>query len=307
MSVITDWTADKARDFNKGNLSFAHRLHERAMFNDAGLADLLDRYPREHLGVFTMGEDPVAWRSWRRGLAGDLSGAELLAAAKAGRIWLNLRACNDFLDEYRALAGEIFADKEANVPGLKTFKQDVGVLISSANAQVFYHLDVPLVSLWQIRGHKRVWVYPPAEPYVGPEALEKIVLRETAEQFDFDPAWDTGAAVYDLTPGSMVTWRQNAPHRIENGPMLNVSLSIEFMTAPALLRANVIYGNGVLRRKLGWTPALKAGAGPANLAKVVLARAAKAAGLIKPNPRVLPPSFNLAEAIPGLDAKPAAA
>jgi hypothetical protein len=174
------------------------------------------------------------------------------------------------------------------------------VLISSANAQVFYHLDVALVSLWQIRGQKRVWVYPPEEPYVGPEALEKIVLRETAEQFDFNPQWDAGAAVYDLTPGSMVTWKQNAPHRIENGPMLNVSLSIEFMTAPALLRANVIYGNGVLRRKLGWTPALKAGAGPANLGKLLIARAAKAAGLIKPNPRILPPSFNLAEGAPGV-------
>ncbi|MDQ0465712.1 hypothetical protein QO010_003504 [Caulobacter ginsengisoli] len=299
MSVITDWSADKARDFTQGNLAFNHRLHERPMFDDAGLASLLDRYPREHLGVFTMGDDPVAWRSWRRGLAGDLSGAELLEAAKAGRIWLNLRACNDFLDDYAALSGEIFADKAANT-GVKTFKQDVGVLISSANAQVFYHLDVPLVSLWQIRGHKRVWVYPPTEPYVGPEALERIVLRETAEQFDFNPAWDAGAAVYDLTPGSMVTWKQNAPHRIENGPMLNVSLSIEFMTAPALLRANVIYGNGVLRRKLGWTPALKGGVGPANLAKVLVARAAKAAGLIKPNPRILPPSFNLSEGVPGV-------
>jgi hypothetical protein len=300
MSVIDDWSADKARDFTRANLAFSHRLHERPMFDDAGLAGLLDRYPREHLGVFTMGEDPVAWRTWRRGVAGDLSGAELLAAAKAGRIWLNLRAVNDVLEDYAALSDEIFADKEAHVPGLRTFKRDLGVLISSANAQVFYHLDVPLVSLWQIRGHKRVWVYPPEQPYVGPEALEKIVLRETAEQFDFDPSWDAGAAVYDLTPGSMVTWKQNAPHRIENGPMLNVSLSIEFMTAPALLRANVIYGNGVLRRKLGWTPALKPGVGPANLGKVLLARAAKATGLIKPNPRLLPSSFNLAEGIPGV-------
>ena len=45
---------------------------------------------------------------------------------------------------------------------------------------------------------------------------------------------DREAQVFDLTPGRMVTWAQNAPHRIENGPMLNVSLSIEFMTPPAL-------------------------------------------------------------------------
>jgi hypothetical protein len=165
---------------------------------------------------------------------------------------------------------------------------------------VFYHLDVPLVSLWQVRGQKRVWVYPVAEPYVSDEALERIVLKESAEQFAYDPAWDAGAEVHDLTPGQMVTWVQNAPHRIENGPMLNVSLSIEFMTPAALLRANVIYANGVLRRRLGARPRIDAGATAPALAKLAVARAAKALNLQKPNPRVLPTSFRLDAKQPGL-------
>jgi hypothetical protein len=118
-------------------------------------------------------------------------------------------------------------------------------------------------------------------------ALEKIVLRETAEQFAFDPAWDAGAEAYDLTPGKMVTWRQNAPHRIENGPMLNVSLSIEFMTPPALMRANVIYANGVLRRRLGARPRVQNGFGPTALGKLAVARGAKALKLQRP-PRPSP-------------------
>ena len=200
MSAITDWTAQKARDFSKANLAFEHGLHRDAMFMDAGLASLLDRYPRDKLGVFTMGEDPVDWQSWRKGSAGDLSGAQLLEAAKAGRIWLNLRHANDHLPEYAALEERIFQDQQ-KATGVRAFKRDLGVLISSANAQVFYHLDVTLVSLWQIRGQKRVWVYPVAEPYIGDEQLERIVLKETAEQFAYDPAWDQGAEVYDLTPG----------------------------------------------------------------------------------------------------------
>ncbi len=293
MSVITDWTAGKAKGFTRENLTFQHALHQRAMFTDEGLAETLDRYPRSALGVFTMGQDPVAWDTWRRGAAGDLSGAQLLEAAKAGRIWLNLRETNLHLPEYAALSDEIFADKAAHAPGVKTFKRDLGLLISSADAQVFYHLDVALVSLWQIRGQKRVWVYPVAEPYVSDEQLERIVLRETAEQFGYRPQWDAGAEVHDLTPGSMVTWRQNAPHRIENGSMLNVSLSVEFMTPAALLRANVIYANGVLRRRLGAHPAIDAGVTPAAVAKLAVARAAKALKLQKPNPKVLPTSFRL--------------
>lgn len=291
--MILDWTPDKALAFTRQNLSFQHDLHMRALFDDAGLEALLDQYPRDALGVFTMGDDPSAWRTWRKGTAGELSGARLLDAAKSGRIWLNLRAVNRHLPAYAALADEIFREKEAQAPGLRTFKRDLGVLISSANAQVFYHLDVPLVSLWQIRGQKRVWVYPVAEPFVSAVQLERIVLKETAEQFAFEPTWDAAAQIYDLTPGTMVTWRQNAPHRIENGPMLNVSLSIEFMTPAAVARANLIYANGVLRRRAGLAPRLQEGLTAANLGKLLLARGAKAMNWQTPHERALPVTFAL--------------
>ena len=39
--------------------------------DDEGLARLLDQYPRDQLGVFTMGEDPKAWTTWRKGAAGN--------------------------------------------------------------------------------------------------------------------------------------------------------------------------------------------------------------------------------------------
>ena len=300
MSIIKDWTPEKGRAFTRENLAFEHGLHERPMFDDAGLEELLDTYPRDKLGVFTMGEDPKAWTTWRRGRADTLSGGQLLEAAKTGRIWLNLRHTNEYLEPYRQLEAEIFAEKHANAPGLKTFKRDLGMLISSANAQVFYHLDVSLVTLWQLRGQKKVWVYPVDEPYVSEEDLERIVLRETAEQFAFDPAWDAGAESHVLTPGKMVTWKQNAPHRIENGPMLNVSLSVEFMTPQALMRANVIYANGLMRRRLGAQPKLVDGFTPANIGKLAVARGAKALNLQKPNERVLVPSFRLDAGRPGL-------
>ncbi|MDX5393293.1 MAG: hypothetical protein LPJ86_05665 [Caulobacteraceae bacterium] len=298
--IIRDWTPEKARAFGDRTLTFDHDLHTRPLFSDEGLAEALEAYPRNRLGVFTMGEDPADWASWRKGRADDLSGADLLAAAKAGRIWLNLREANRYLAPYADLAEEVFAEKERQVPGLKTFKRDVGLLISSAKAHVSYHLDVPLVSLWQVRGVKRVWVYPPAAPFVGEEDLEKIVLRESAEQFPYQPDWDAGAEMVELTPGRMVTWAQNAPHRIENGPMLNVSLSMEFMTPQALMRANVIYANGVLRRRAGLRPRLQTGFGPANLGKLAIARGAKALKLQKPNERVLPATFRLDAGQPGV-------
>ena len=89
--MILDWTPEKAAAFGRANLQFAHDLHLRPLFSDDGLAAALDRYPRDQLGVFTMGDDPVAWRTWRRGSGEGLTGAQLLEAVKAGRIWFNLR------------------------------------------------------------------------------------------------------------------------------------------------------------------------------------------------------------------------
>ena len=296
--MILDWTPEKAAAFGRAELAFQHDLHTRPMFDDDGLADALDRYPRDQLGVFTMGDDPVAWRTWRRGSAEGLSGAELLAAVKTGRVWYNLRNADKHLPEYGVLTDEVFADKAANA-GVRTLRRDLGLLISSPNVQVFYHLDTPLVSLWQVRGEKRVWVYPPHAPFVTDEQLERIVLRESAEQFAYDPAWDESAQVFALTPGRMVTWRQNAPHRIENGPMLNVSLSFEFMTPRARLRANAVYGNGVLRRRAGLKPRVRDGVRPGTLAAAGVARAAKALKLQKAHEGALPVTFRVDPTAPG--------
>lgn len=294
-SVITDWTAAKAKAFTRETLQFRHKLQHRLMFTDPALEEILDRYPRDRLGVFTMGSAPTDWKSWKRGVAGDLSGAELLDQARSGRIWLNLRAVNEHDRAYAELCDEIFDDKARFAPQVKTFKRDLGLLISSPNAQVFYHLDVALVSLWQLRGSKTVWIYPPQDPYVGQEDLERIVLKETAEQFAFDPAWDEGAQRIEFEPGMMVTWPQNAPHRIVNSDSLNVSLSVEFMTPQALARANVIYANGRLRRMFGARPGVQQGLHPAALGKLALARLMKF-GDRKREADPLAPEFQLSRA-----------
>jgi hypothetical protein len=287
--AVARWTAEAADRFTRANVRVEHAVHERAMFGDEALAALLDRYPRERLGVFTMGEDPEDWGSWRRGEAGDLTGAELLAEVRAGRLWLNLRAVNANDAAYAALSDEIFAEVE-KATGRRCLKRDLGLLISSPKAQVFYHFDAPLVMLWQLRGRKRVWVYPPERPFLSDEQVERLVLGEAAEQVPYDRAWDHAAEVFDLAPGHMVSWPQNAPHRVENGDMLNLSLSIEFMTPEALLKANVAYANGLLRKTLGRAPAKV----PV-LAKAAMAYAHK---LMRRAPRAkfLPAAFRLGEA-----------
>jgi len=291
-AVVTHWDPEEVAGFERRLIDFRHTLHERPMFSDEGLAAILSRYPREALGVFTMGEDLEDWQSWRRGSAGAMTGERLLGAVQEGRLWLNLRHADEHLPEFADLCAEIAAEKE-RVFKTKVLNRDLGLLISSPNARVFYHLDVPLSSLWQVRGQKRIWFYPRTEPYVQPAWLERCVHGTAEGQMPFKPEWDDIAESRTLNPGDMITWAQNCPHRVDNGAMMNVSVSMEYMTPRARVRANVLHANGLLRSRLGWTPKIQARPGPAMAAKLALAAAHKAAIVHKARAPVLKETFEV--------------
>ncbi|MGB3625665.1 MAG: hypothetical protein WA989_07550, partial [Henriciella sp.] len=84
---------------------------------------------------------------------------------------------------------------------------------------------------------------------------------------------------------------QTMPHRVQNGDMINVSLSCEFMTLPALIHANAIYTNGRLRRGFGARPRRPAGINPATLSKAALAQLMKKVGKVPPKAAPTPASF----------------
>jgi hypothetical protein len=272
--ILTDWDGEKAACFGKSLVVARHTLHERAMFSDAGLADLLDRYPRHAFGVHTMGTQRSDKDGFRKGLPGKLNGEQLLEAVKRGRLWINLRNASAYLPEYAALSDEMFGELDA-ANGVRTMKRDVGVLISSPNARVFYHLDIPLVTLWQIKGEKTMYVYPRGGRFAADPQIEAIVLREQEEEIAYDPAFDADATAVHMTPGTVANWPQTAPHRIDNGNCLNVSLSCEFMTFDALVHANAIYANGAMRRWWGLNPSIERDGHITKISKAGLARLLK--------------------------------
>ncbi len=125
-------------------------------------------------------------------------------------------------------------------------------------------------------------------------------MRRSAEgQLPFRAAWDEDAHAFELNPGDMTTWPQNMPHRVDNGAMMNVSVSMEFMTPRARARANVLYANGVLRQGLGWTPKVQDRAGPALAGKLALTAAHKLMMARRGRAPILPETFRLNSAAAG--------
>lgn len=292
MGYLINWNQENQKDFGDKNQIINHKLHESEIFSDDGLIELIDNYPKKDLEIFTMGYNPHGWGEWFLGRRNDLSGKELLKAVKEGRLWLNLRRTNLSNPKIAEIAERIFAEIKEKT-GVTTFKEDMGLLISSPKAHVYYHADTPLVMLWQIRGVKKVFLYPAEDPFISDNEIEAINLRENDEQLKFNKEFDKSAFVHDLKPGEFLTWKQNCPHRIENEDCLNVSFSIEFLTTKAAWRANLIYANGCLRRYFGLNPSIHNSNKLLEPFKIIYARIVKLLGGYKGNKNLPKPSFSI--------------
>ena len=286
------WAERNQHAYGRQIIKARHSLHNSPLFCDASLAALLDTYPRDRLGIWTFAEHGEGEEAPVRGTAPDMSGEDLLEAVRRGRIWLNLRAANQLVPDYAHTSDSIF-DSIEDASGRRVFKRDMGILISSPGVNVHYHLDIPQVALFQVRGEKTLWLYPPTEAYAPSERVEAIAMRTCEEGLHFKDAFDEAAKQVKLKPGMALTWPQMAPHRVQNGDMMNVSLSCEFMTLPGLIRANAVYANGRMRKQFGAKPSMPTSLTPATLGKAAFARLLKHTSPRHPLKTPTPPSFTI--------------
>lgn len=249
-SLLSGWEDRHTQLFGKEVVKLQHRLRETGLFSREAVARLIERCPPSELGLEAMSDDATN-PTRLYGKRGQASGADTLLAIENGRMWLNIRRVMDWAPEYRKLLDDVFAEFSANMPGFETFKRNIGVLVSSPNANVYYHADIQGQSLWQIEGSKRVYLYPRSDAFLDPKAVEKILLRETDEKMPYQPWFDEYATVIDLQPGEMITWPLYAPHRIRNHDCVNISVTMEHWTKSIWNSYAVQYGNGVLRRMVG--------------------------------------------------------
>ncbi len=270
--ILTDWKAEYVDKFGQSTLYMHHRLADSGLFTRDALADLIDSIPSERYNINTMGYDPQN-PVWREGIIEGSNGAQVIDAIERGRMWLNVRKLQELDSRYEKLLQAIYDELEALVPGFETFKQNLGLLISSPKVQVFYHADIPGQSLWQLTGEKRVYIYPNTEDFLPQKALEGIILGDTEEEIPYMAKFDDHAEVYDLKPGEMLNWALNGPHRVENADCLNVSVTTEHWTSSIRKSYAVNYANGVLRKKLGLQNLSRSTSSPMVYPKAALAMA----------------------------------
>ncbi len=271
--LLADWTPEDFMTVEEGVFVAKHRLAETGLFTDDVLAEVIDSHPPEHLGINTMGTDPNVF-DWMEGERNGLSGQEIIQLVRRGQIWINCRKMLDHHPKHAQALHQVYDEIESGKPGFQAQDRTANLLISSPNAWVPYHVDMPMNMLWHIRGTKRVWVYPHFDNrFASVETLGKVCAGEWSEDVPYDSSFDKYALVFDAQPGQLITWPQLTPHRVCNLEGLNVSVSTEHKNARARRRINVHTANHLMRHRFGKECREIGVDGPVAYAKEALARA----------------------------------
>ncbi|MEL6686876.1 MAG: hypothetical protein AAFP97_04575 [Pseudomonadota bacterium] len=251
VSMLDGWTDAHTDAFQNEILTFRHRLNETGMFTDEALIDLLDRHPSHMLDVCTMGacDDPLYPNRFRTGDFREASSADLLATAKAGKVWINVRNAMTEHADYKAILDKMYGEL-SDKTGNRIINAKGSILISSPVARVPYHLDKTHVVLWHIRGEKTVYAWPVNQTFIPDSAHQATLTNMIDDDLPYREEFEEHATVLALKPGDGGTWPLNAPHRVDNNTFC-VSVTTEYSTPDSASKNANMLTNAVLRRYLG--------------------------------------------------------
>ncbi len=253
-SMLPDWTEAKTAAFQKEIMSFRHNLAETGLFTDEALIDLLERHPSEKLDVCTMGasDHPLYPNKFRTGDFRGVPARVLLEAAKAGRVWINVREAMNVHADYKKTLDAMYG-RLSEKTGNRAFNPKGGILISSPVARVPYHFDKTQTILWHVRGQKRIYLYPLTQKFISDEAYENTITNYLNDDLPYETSFDADAEIIDIPEGTALTWPLNSPHRVNNQTFC-VSVTTEYSTRETGMKNAAMLTNATLRHRLGMNP-----------------------------------------------------
>lgn len=282
-NLIQGWTEEETSKFQKEILKFKHNLSKTGLFTDEALIDLLEKHPSHKLDVCTMGasDHPEYPNRFRTGDFRGLPKKDLIEAAKAGCVWINVREAMNIHPEYKDVLDRMYRQL-AEATGKPVYNARGGILISSPVARVPYHFDKTETILWHVRGKKRLYIYPMTQEFFSDESHENALTSFTEDDLPYKQYFEDHATVLDLTEDQGAAWPLNSPHRVDNQSFC-VSVTTEYSTRESGMKNAAMITNATLRHRLGLNPKYEKDGLVKRQVKSVFGRVIKKSGLLPNN------------------------
>ena len=128
------------------------------------------------------------------------------------------------------------------------------IFISSPRRVTQYHIDLEANCLLQVSGEKIVHVFDQSDPSIL--SLEEIEKQCCGDQNAavFRPDRQNAACSYEFKPGVGVHMPSMAPHWVQNGDNVSISININFDLRSVHRRLRAIHRFNRRLRRLGMTP-----------------------------------------------------
>ncbi|MGH9945857.1 MAG: cupin-like domain-containing protein [Pyrinomonadaceae bacterium] len=250
-SSIVDEVASDERDRMLASQSFRfrHQLGGHPSMGMPEIRNLVEQMLAEQLF------DQIFYKTGKAMAVGRYSDAEsskdivkVIENMSTSGTWLRLTRVDEVTSQFNEIVERLYNDlselyqQDIKSRAMRTF---VTLFISSPGAYTNYHMDHTWNFLLQISGRKEVHLYDPFDQDV---LTQKDKEGWYMKNFTISPKAIAKDIVYDLGPGDGVHHPVNAPHWVQNGKEISISLSLGLCLHESNRDAKVYQANYLMRR-----------------------------------------------------------
>jgi hypothetical protein len=249
-------SSEFAAKFNRADFRFDHGLAHHPLFDLPSLLALANRIPKHKDFVYWQNGRVKVNDRWEANPGKRLTLEEtILGIANNDSLVILKHAEQDpvFGPMLQEILQRIFSFVSPDAQDDIVLGESL-IFINSPKRTTAYHLDLESNFLLQVAGTKLVHVHDCADRGVTPhEELENFCGGDYNGAV-FKPAQADAAHFYELTPGYGVHFPSTAPHWVENGEDISISININFDLVSIHQRLKRIYSLNRLMRRIGVNP-----------------------------------------------------
>lgn len=243
-------------DFQRRSFSFPHALAGHPLFDFRSLLQLAQRIPKLPGFVYWQNGTVEIGGNWSDRPAKRLSIEETLEGIEENDSLIVLKHAEQD-PVYGPLLSEILATTYEYAP--PAVRKDIVlgeslIFINSPKRKTVYHFDLEPSLLLQIRGEKFVSVFDQTDGNIVSHDMLEEYCNGNQDAAVYRPETQADAAHYHLTPGLGVHFPSTAPHWVQNGAQVSVSVNINFDLRSTHQRLRPVYKVNRYLRRLGLRP-----------------------------------------------------